>query len=880
MKKTLLVLLVLTNFFLSAQANWTQTNGPAGGKINCLLTVSGTVYAGTPNGVFVSANSGASWTVKNNGLNANYNHTTVYSIAAIGTTIFIGTGEGVYSSTNQGNTWVDANGGIGNSLPSFPEIYSLVAKGTDLFAGLFTGGVYKTSDNGATWTQVNTGFPINKAVYSMVVMGSNLFAGTYGGGILISSNNGSTWSAVPDASMANTFIKCLGVNGTTLYASEVGTSGLLKSTNNGTTFTSSNNGFGMGSYVRSFVVSGSDIIVGTVSDGIYKSSNNGTSWTVSTTGLISSQICGIYALTISGSTILAGSEGCGIFKSTNNATSWSESNSNLFNTTINAIAMVGSTLFAGIEGVGIFKSTDDGVTWTNSTVGLPVYNVHTIEAIGSAIFAGYDIGVYKSLNNGVSWTPVENGLGGAGVYCLANDATYLYAGTNDGVYLTNNGGSSWTQSSTGLSSLATYDIAISGSSIYVAMDDGIYKSTNSAGTWTQVYQSFIPVTDIVINGTNVYAALSYGGALLSTNNGVSWAPINTGFPSINLVYSLTSVSSNIFAGTNDGVFRTSNGGTSWTGYSAGFPPGTFVNSLATGPASIYAGTDYGVWKNTLELSTQICIVTVDDISQHNVIVWEKAPVTNIDSFRVYREDVTGFYKYLASIGFNELSQYTDTDNTANPNFVNRRYKLQEKRTDGSLSPMSAYHNTILLQNNDSNFTWNPYQIEGQTNGFPVIQNKLMRDDNSSGVWHMIQSTAGSNGAIVASDYSLFPNARYRLDGDLGPLTCTPTMRTAAGINNTRSNIKNKAIGIREVSSFDAKISLQPNPAKDQVFVNYAIEVQSIKVLDYLGRFVYELKVDNAKAGSSQLNISDLQAGLYTIICKGKGFEVRKKLVVE
>ncbi len=882
MKKFLLFAVFQFLIYSVSFANWTQTNGPEGGKINCLHTVGSTVYAGTPNGVFVSTNAGGSWTVKNTGLNGGLSRTEVKSIASIGSSVFIGTSEGVFISTNSGNSWSLANGGTGSSLPNFPDATSLVVKGTVLYVGLYSDGVFKSSDNGATWTSVNVGFPINYAVYSLVVMGNTIYAGTYGGGILLSSNDGASWSAVADVSLANTYIVKLGVNGTTLYASEVGTTGLLQSTNNGTSFSISSNGFPSGSYVRSFVVNGSDIFVGTVSKGIFKSTNNGSSWTGSTTGLISSTICGIYALTFAGSDLLAGSEGCGVYKSSNSGTSWTEANTSLFNTTVKSIAYAGSNLFAGIDGVGIFKSTDEGNTWSNVTSGLPIYNVQVLKAFGPAIYAGYDFGIYKTLNGGTSWTPADNGLAGTAVYDFENDATYLYAATGDGVYISNNGGSNWTSSSSGLPGFTAIScIAISGSSIYIGTDDGIYKSTNSAGTWTQVYSTFVPIEDIVINGTNIYAALEFGsGAVLSTNNGSTWTPINNGFPSINIVYCLTSVSSNVFAGTNDGVYRTSNGGTSWTGFSAGFPPGTYINSLATSSSMIFAGTDYGVWKNALELSTQICIVTVDSLSQHNVIIWEKAPVTNIDSFRIYREDISNIYTHIASVGFNQLSQYIDTANGVNPNFVNRRYKIREKRTDGSLSPLSAFHNTILLQNNDSNFSWNPYQIEGQSTGFPVIQNKLLRDDNSTGVWNVIQTTAGNNGAIVASNYSQFPNARYRLEGDLGGLTCTPTVRTSAGVNSTRSNIKNKAIGISEVASIDSKISLHPNPAKEIVYVSYLVDVQKIQVVDYLGRIITELNTSSSKSGKTSLNTGNFQSGLYTIICKGKDFEVRKKLVVE
>ena len=63
------------------------------------------------------------------------------------------------------------------------DISSLAVSGTNLFAGTIGGGVFLSTNSGASWTAARTGLPMNNSVSALAVSGANLFAGTWGGGI-------------------------------------------------------------------------------------------------------------------------------------------------------------------------------------------------------------------------------------------------------------------------------------------------------------------------------------------------------------------------------------------------------------------------------------------------------------------------------------------------------------------------------------------------------------------------------------------------------------------------------------------------------------------------------------------------------------------------
>lgn len=88
-------------------------------------------------------------------------------MAFSGTSPFAGvSGAGVFRSTDNGSSWTAVNSG----MPS-GEVGALAVSGTSLFAGTVW-GVFRSTDDGASWTAVNTGL-IDKRVQALAVSGTS-----------------------------------------------------------------------------------------------------------------------------------------------------------------------------------------------------------------------------------------------------------------------------------------------------------------------------------------------------------------------------------------------------------------------------------------------------------------------------------------------------------------------------------------------------------------------------------------------------------------------------------------------------------------------------------------------------------------------------------
>jgi hypothetical protein len=88
--------------------------------------------------------------------------------------------------------------------------------GQDLFAGTWLDGLYRSQDNGTTWTSIATSMS-QGTITSLAAVGTTLYAGTNFGGVYHSQSNGLSWSRLNPSSAFN--VQDLAVDGDRLFAS-------------------------------------------------------------------------------------------------------------------------------------------------------------------------------------------------------------------------------------------------------------------------------------------------------------------------------------------------------------------------------------------------------------------------------------------------------------------------------------------------------------------------------------------------------------------------------------------------------------------------------------------------------------------------------------
>jgi ligand-binding sensor domain-containing protein len=582
-------------------AEWKRTNaGLTTTSVHTLVLNGARLFAGTDSGVFVSTNDGAWWT--RTGLKVG----PVNALAVKGLEIFAGTDDGVFCSSDNGDNWAAP----GDSGLTYRVIHALATTGTTLVAGAHVGGwggIFVSTNNGASWTQVNDGW-----TNCFIGLGSNLLAGTSGGGVSLSSNNGSTWI---QTGLKSGHVSCFAAIGTHLFAGCSFGGGVFRSIDSGASWTGVNNGFADTS-IYALAASGGDLFVATA-DGIYVSHDEGAGWTKS--AVIGNPNVHVTALANKGPELFAGAS-WGFCKGLPKPATGTERNS------------VGLPLSGCL-----YHSTDNGDSWQ------PLLRkfVWCCTISGEEVFVGAgglvdDYGgiVYHTTDNGLSWSRDSIGtIGNVEALATSPDGSggkNLFAGTSgDGVFLSTNNGTSWAAVNAGLPHDPQYTsgyptvsaFAVIGAELFVAtLERGVFRSTNSGTRWTAINAGLTDtsVTSLVASGANLFAATRGGGVFLSTDDGTTWAAANSGLPTGAIVSSLAVSGLNLFASTcPDGVFLSTNNGTTWESIASGLPPnspgwiGDKAGPLAVTPGYVFVGTGHsggytgygsagaGVWRRPL-----------------------------------------------------------------------------------------------------------------------------------------------------------------------------------------------------------------------------------------------------------------------------------------
>jgi photosystem II stability/assembly factor-like uncharacterized protein len=491
---------------------WTSVNsGITASGINAMVASGDTIYLATSNGIFRSISGGSSWTGFSTGIPAG-SANIVYTLAKYGQEIFAGTAFGLYQLSAGSSMWVQVTS-VGTSSVKF-----LASNGTTFVRG-DSSPKYST-DGGSSW-QNSTGAS-GATVNDLRSNGISYLLGYEASGVFRSTDDGATW-VKSDAGLVDKYVQQLTSKDGIWYAATSGVErgGVYRSTDGGASWSRSSRGL-RALKLTKMSVDGSTILVGSDGFGVFRSTNGGGSWALTNQGSIGSFSRVVRDVETGGGIWFVGTASSGVYRSSDAGVTWEEKTYGI-NADVNDLAVSGSTVLAGTVGGGVRRSTDLGLTWgATPSDGIATGDAKAVTLSGSTLFA-YLSGVYR-------WTPGETGWTGLAVSAgpttawggiiVRADTIYVGAFGSKGVfsgsggfYVSTDGGQSWMERGEGIQYETVKAMAISDNAVIVSNRYGTWRTNNKGVTWTDVREGLplFGASDLRISGNVIYGV--YGADL-------------------------------------------------------------------------------------------------------------------------------------------------------------------------------------------------------------------------------------------------------------------------------------------------------------------------------------------------------------------------------
>lgn len=261
-------------------AQWTQLTTGTNNDIYCVrYDASGDVWAGSWNGVFRSSNSGATFNFVN-GLNSTLGnsqiigsfddiHVTGPSSAVAAGFFNLGNDLIIFGTSNNAASWSHNFYAGTGALPRSISAMDFDGAGNGVAVG-GAGRVYRSSNNGSTWTAATSG--TTNTLEDVSWVNGSTFVSVSGSNIYRSTNNGANWTSV--VSLQSNIDNVSFARGTnTGYAG--GSGNLRKSVDGGLTWTALN----IPAYtIRTIFAFSPDTVYVGAYDGVYRSVTGGVYW--------------------------------------------------------------------------------------------------------------------------------------------------------------------------------------------------------------------------------------------------------------------------------------------------------------------------------------------------------------------------------------------------------------------------------------------------------------------------------------------------------------------------------------------------------------------------------------------------------------------------
>jgi photosystem II stability/assembly factor-like uncharacterized protein len=668
---------------LNVNAQWIQTNGPAGGEVNALAADGSDAYVIIKGGgMYRSTDYGSSWERCQECANSVSNNTSKLivrgdTVIATQYSPFI-----LVCSTDRGNTWNNITNPFSIGYISFLDF-----AGSDIYVHA-PPSIFRSADLGHNWELLND-LPFTR-ITALTAWGSNILAGN--NGLFLSSDNGTTWIQIKDNDPEEDCKFILAVENKIYYASWYG---LFFSPDTGTTWERI-----FPHPVSDVTIYNNSVYIQTPLEKFKVTTDNGISWSAIKDGLYITNYS--YKMAVSGNRILAGGYGCGVLKLNFGDTTWTDANNGLYASNIYEICVKGNTLFAATLGWGAARSTDNGNTWVQCINGLTTTRLLSIGTDGEYIYAGsWGGGIFRSGDEGQTWEEVNNGYSASNANSFLKAGSRFFAGpsTSYPVCVTTDNGLLWTTVSE--LSNGSLDFAKDGNIIY-SVGRYVYKSTDEGVSWSTLNKPTTKtINAVAVKGDFVYLG-AQGEGFRSTDGGNTWVKSDSGLGIPNfsdLIY----IGDYLIAAVSGGVYWSSDNGLTWTKNNSGFIP--FPRSFLLKDNLLFVGTAAnGIWYQDVGSVVPVELTSFSGRKKGNIVLlnWTTSSELNNRGFELHRRFQDMEWRTLSFINGNStttaVQHYSYTDDlseilTILPEDSEIFYRLMQIDYDGSFK----YSSELSLQ---------------------------------------------------------------------------------------------------------------------------------------------------------------------------------------
>ena len=290
---------------------------------------------------------------------------------------------------------------------------------------------------------------------------------------------------------------------------------------------------------------------------------------------------------------------------------------------------------------------------------------------------------------------------------------------------------------------------------------------------------------------------------------------------------------------------------------------------------------------------KICIVTVDTVTNTNLVVWEKEAgnPNSIVYYNIYRANsTTGEYQLIDTVNYTSISVFNDV--VASPEIRSWKYKISTVNSCGEESHLSNRHKTIHLvmtdgiDPNEKMLTWDHYE------GLEYFYYDLYRGTNEDG-WQLIQGNISVS--ALPGYVDIIPTGSTGVDYIVEVLPigggCTATYNKAQDYNSSRSNkptpIFDPGVGTGDPSNSlvsyendEFKALVYPNPSNGdfKIEITDNINNQNLKltILGVNGKTVHQQTLSN-DLNTIQL---DVDSGIYFVKIQGESVLETIRIIVQ